>query len=59
MKPWKEIVASPIWYIPVGLLCIFISIEGIHLAKHDKYCKTKAQWMHESGLEYERESEAQ
>ena len=59
MKLWKEIAVSPIWYIPVLLLIMFIFIEGIHLTKHEQYCKTKSQWMHESGIEYDRESEAE
>ena len=59
MKNWKEIVGSPIWWVPVSLLVLFISIEGLHLAEHDKNCKTKAAWMKEVGLEYDRESEVQ
>ena len=59
MNNWKEIVGSPIWWIPVSLLFLFISIEGLHLAEHGKNCKTKAAWMNEVGLEYDRESEVQ
>ena len=42
-----------------SLLVLFISIEGLHLAEHGKNCKTKAAWMNEVGLEYDRESEVQ
>ncbi len=59
MNNWKEIVGSPIWWVPVSLLVLFISIEGLHLAEHGKNCKTKAAWMNEVGLEYDRESEVQ
>ncbi len=57
MENWKEIIRSPIWFIPVGLFLVLASIEGIHLSKHSQYCKTKAEWMNESGEIYERESE--
>ncbi len=56
---WKQIVSSPVWWFPVSLLVLFISIEGLHLAEHDKNCKTKAAWMNEAGLKYDRESEVQ
>ena len=57
LNNWKEIVGSPIWWIPVSLLVLFSSVEGLHLAEHGKNCKTKADWMNEAGLEYDRESE--
>ena len=47
MNNWKEIVGSPIWWVPVSLLVLFISIEGLHLAEHGKNCETKAAWMNE------------
>ena len=59
MNNWKEIVGSPIWWVPLSLLVLFISIEGLHLTEHGKNCKTKAAWMKEVGLEYDRESEVQ
>ena len=59
MINWKNMVSSPAWWVPCLLLFLFISIEGLHLAEHDKNCKTKAAWMNEAGLEYERESEVQ
>ncbi len=59
MNNWKEIVGSPIWWIPVSLLVLFILIEGLHLAEHGKNCKTKSALMNEVGLEYDRESEVQ
>ncbi len=34
-------------------------MEGLHLAEHNKYCKAKAEWMNESGLQYDRESEVE
>ena len=55
----EEKVGSPIWWVPVSLLVLFISIEGLHLAENGKNCKTKAAWMNEVGLEYDRESEVQ
>ena len=58
MKNWKQIAISPMWFIPVALIGVFITIEGVHIAMHGKYCKTKAQWMNESGQLYDRESEA-
>ncbi len=39
MNNWKEIVGSPIWWVPVSLLVLFISIEGLHLAEHGKNCR--------------------
>ncbi len=57
MTNWKETVISPVWFVPVSLLLILVVIEGIHLTQHKKYCKTKAEWMNESGQLYERESE--
>ncbi len=57
MNNWKNIMGSPLWWFPSSLLVLFISIEGLHLAEHDKNCKTKAAWMRETGLEYDRESE--
>ena len=57
LNNWKETVSSPIWWIPVTLLLIFSLIEGLHLSEHGKNCKTKAAWMNEAGLEYDRESE--
>jgi len=55
----KNILVSPIWWFPCTLLFLFISIEGLHLAEHEKNCKTKAAWMNEAGLEYDRESEVE
>ncbi len=52
----KEVLFSPIWFIPVALMVILASIEAMHLAKHEKYCKTEAQWMNERGVTYDRES---
>ena len=49
-------VRSPIWFLPIALISIFILIEAIHINMHGKYCKTEAQWMNEKGLEYDRES---
>ena len=54
-----DLISSPFWCFPVSLLILFISIEGLHLAEHGKNCKTKAAWMNEVGLEYDRESEVQ
>ena len=59
MKNWEEIVGSPIWWLPVSLLILFVLIEGMHLGEHGKNCKTKAAWMNEVGIEYDRESEVQ
>jgi len=57
LNNWKETVSSPIWWLPVTLLFLFSLIEGLHLSEHSKNCKTKAAWMNEAGLEYDRESE--
>ena len=54
---WKDLVTSPVWWVPCTLLALFISIEGLHLAEHGKNCKSKAAWMNEAGLVYDRESE--
>ena len=59
MKNWKDIVGSPIWWVPVSLLVLFILIEGLHLVEHGENCNTKAAWMNEVGLEYDRELEVQ
>jgi len=56
---WKNIIGQPLWWFPCSLLLLFVTIEGLHLAEHEKNCKTKADGMNEAGLEYERESEVQ
>ena len=54
---YKEVISSPVYFIPVLLLSIMIIIEGFHIFNHKQNCKTKAEWMEQSGMTYERESE--
>ena len=55
---YKEVISSPVYFIPVLLLSIMIIIEGFHIFNHKQNCKTKAEWMEQSGMTYDRESEA-
>ncbi len=36
---------SPVFFIPLLLLYIVVSIESIHIYMHRKYCKIDAEWM--------------
>ena len=54
---YKEVISSPVYFIPVLLLSIIIIIEGFHIFNHKQNCKTKAEWMEQSGMTYDRESE--
>ncbi len=54
---YKEVISSPVYFIPVLLLSIMIIIEGFHIFNHKQNCKTKAEWMEQSGMIYDRESE--
>ena len=54
---YKEIISSPVYFIPVLLLAIMIIIEGFHIFNHKQNYKTKAEWMEQSGMTYDRESE--
>ena len=54
---YKEVISSPVYFIPLLLLSIMIIIEGFHLFNHKQNCKTKAEWMEQSGMTYDRESE--
>ena len=54
---YKEVISSPVYFIPVLLLSIMIIIEGFHIFNHKQYCKTKAEWMEQSWMTYDRESE--
>ena len=54
---YKEVISSPVYFIPVLLLSIIITIEGFHIFNHKQNCKTKAEWMEQSGMTYDRESE--
>ena len=54
---YKEVISSPVFFIPVLLLSIMITIEGFHIFSHKQNCKTKAEWMEQSGMTYDRESE--
>ena len=54
---YKEVISSPVFFIPVLLLAIMITIEGFHIFNHKQNCKTKAEWMEQSGMTYDRESE--
>ena len=54
---YKEVMSSPVYFIPVLLLSIMIIIEGFHIFNHKQNCKTKAEWMEQSGMTYDRESE--
>ena len=54
---YKEVIASPVYFIPVLLLSIMIIIESFHILNHKQNCKTKAEWMEQSGMTYDRESE--
>ena len=54
---YKEVLSSPVYFIPVLLLSIMIIIEGFHIFNHKQNCKTKAEWMEQSGMTYDRESE--
>ena len=50
---YKEVISSPVYFIPVLLLSIMIIIEGFHIFNHKQNCKTKAEWMEQSGMTYE------
>ena len=50
-------MSSPVYFIPVLLLSIMIIIEGFHIFNHKQNCKTKAEWMEQSGMTYDRGSE--
>jgi len=54
---YKEVISSPVFFIPVLLLSIMITIEGFHIFNHKQNSKTKAEWMEQSGMTYDRESE--
>ena len=54
---YKEVISSPVYFIPVLLLSLMIIIEGFHIFNHKQNCKTKAEWMEQSGMTYDRESE--
>jgi len=54
---YKEVISSAVYFIPVLLLYIMISIEDFHIFNHKQNCKTKAEWMEQSGMTYDRESE--
>ena len=54
---YKEVISSPVYFIPVLLLSIMIIIEGFHIFNHKQNCKTKAEWMEQLGMTYDRESE--
>ena len=54
---YKEVISSPVCFIPVLLLSIMHIIEGFHIFNHKQNCKTKAEWMEQSGMTYDRESE--
>ena len=54
---YKEVISSPVYFIPVLLLSIMIIIESFHIFNHKQNCKTKAEWMELSGMTYDRESE--
>ena len=54
---YKEVISSPVYFIPILLLSIMIIIEGFHIFNHKENCKTKAEWMEQSGMNYDRESE--
>ena len=54
---YKEVISSPLYFIPILLLSIMIIIEGFHIFNHKQNCKTKAEWMEQSGMTYDRESE--
>ena len=54
---YKEVISSPVYFIPVLILSIMIIIEGFHIFNHKQNCKTKAEWMEQSGMTYDRESE--
>ena len=54
---YKEVISSPVYFIPVLLLSIMIIIEGFHIFNHKQNCKNKAEWMEQSGMTYDRESE--
>ena len=54
---YKEVISSPVYFIPVLHLSLMIIIEGFHIFNHKQNCKTKAEWMEQSGMTYDRESE--
>ena len=54
---YKKVISSPVYFFPVLLLSIMIIIEGFHIFNHKQNCKTKAEWMEQSGMTYDRESE--
>ena len=39
---YKEVISSPVYFIPVLLLSVMIIIEGFHIFNHKQNCKTKA-----------------
>ena len=47
---YKEVISSPVYFIPVLLLSIMIIIEGFHIFNHKQNCKTKAEWMDRSKI---------
>ena len=48
---------SPVWFVPVGVGCLLVLIQSIHISMHSQYCKTEAQWLNEQeGMTYDRES---
>ena len=49
---YKEVISSPVYFIPVLLLSIMIIIEGFHIFNHKQNCKTKAEWMEQSKHEF-------
>ena len=40
---YKEVISSPVYFIPVLLLSIMIIIEGFHIFNHKQNCKTHAK----------------
>ena len=55
---YKEVISSsPVYFIPVLILSIMIIIEGFHIFNHKQNGKTKTEWMEQSGMNYDRESE--
>ena len=43
--------------VPTNRPAALAIIEGFHIFNHKQNCKTKAEWMEQSGMTYDRESE--
>lgn len=36
--------SDPVWLIPAVVIFVSCAIQSLHLAEHNRYCKTSEEW---------------